>query len=194
VWLWLLLVSTLLLAGPGRAAEIATASPAELIAELDRGNPIVIVVWNETAPKSTDESYGDWADTLNNFAARADGRVKIIKMAALAYRLAVVAPRISGQFATLFVRNLQNTLLYQGMILEPQVYQLGQNYILAQTESPAATKYGLTPTAIHLRHGKTRGELETPATRTHSYLIAQSIMELLPADAKQRSSDSSRSK
>jgi len=52
------------------------------------------------------------------------------------------------------------------MILEPQVYHLGQGYILEQTEPSPAAAYGLTPTTIRLRRGKIgTTELNTPAAR-----------------------------
>ena len=85
------------------------------------GKPIVLVIASDAAAKPTDEAYGDWADALNNFAAAADPRVKIINVTARTFRLAIADPRIPGQFATLFVRDLDHTLVYRGIILEQQV-------------------------------------------------------------------------
>jgi hypothetical protein len=160
-------VLELSLDGTGRAGEIAAASPRELVAALRPGNSVMLVIANRAAARPTDEAYGDWADALNNFAAHADPRLKIVKLTAHAYRLAIAAPRIPGQFATLFVRDRDHALLYQGMILEREVYHLGQDYILEQTEPPQATAYGLTPTTIRLRRGKIGAmQIDAPAART----------------------------
>jgi hypothetical protein len=153
-WLWLALVLILSLGGIGQAADIAAASPRELVAALRSGKPVVVVIASGAAAKPTDELYGDWADALNNFAAYSSPQLEIIKLTARAYRLAIAGPRIPGQFATLFIRDLDHALLYRGMILEPQVYRLGQGYILEQTEPSPAGAYGLTPTAIRLRRAR----------------------------------------
>jgi hypothetical protein len=153
-WLCRALVLTLSLGGTGRAGETATASTRELVAALRSGGPVILVIARSAPGKPTDEAYGDWADALNNFAAHAEPRVKIIKVTAPAYRLAIADPTISGPFATLFVRDLDHALLYRGMILEPQVYHLGQGFILEQVEPSRAAAYGLTPTTIRLRRGK----------------------------------------
>jgi hypothetical protein len=152
--LWLALFLSLSLGGTARAGDAASSTPRELVAALHSGKPIVLVIASGAAAKPTDEAYGDWADALNNFAAGADPRVKIIKLTATAYRLSIADPQIPGQFATLFVRDLDHSLLYRGIILEPQVYHLGEGYILDQTEPPPAAAYGLTPTTIRVRHGK----------------------------------------
>jgi hypothetical protein len=120
--LWLALVLTLSLDGTGWAGLPAAASLRELVAALRSGKPVVLVIARSAKAKPTDEAYGDWADALNNFGANADPRLKIIKLTARAYRLAISGPRISGQFAMLFTRGLEHALLYRGMILEPQVY------------------------------------------------------------------------
>ena len=153
-WLCLALVLTLSLGGSGRAGDTATVSTRELVAALRSGGRVILVIARSAPGKPTDEAYGDWADALNNFAAHADPRVKIIKVTAPAYRLAIADPTISGPFATLFVRDLDHALLYRGMILEPQVYHLGQGFILEQVEPSPAAAYGLMPTTIRLRRGK----------------------------------------
>ena len=157
-WLWLALVLTLSLGGTGWAGPSAAASPRELVAALRSGKPVVLVIARGTTAKPTDEAYGDWADALNNFGANADPRLKIIKLTARTYRVAIAGPRISGQFATLFIRGLDHALLYRGMIMEPQVYRLGQGYILEQTELSPAAAYGLTPTTIRLRRAARSGD------------------------------------
>jgi len=147
-------VLTLSLGGSGRAGDTATVSTRELVTALRSGGRVILVIARSAPGKPTDEAYGDWADALNNFAAHADPRVKIIKVTAPAYRLAIADPTISGPFATLFVRDLDHALLYRGMILEPQVYHLGQGFILEQVEPSPAAAYGLMPTTIRLRRGK----------------------------------------
>jgi hypothetical protein len=158
--LWLAFVLAFSLGGTGKAAEMTVASRSQLVAGLRTGQPVVLVIANTAAAKSTDEAYGDWADALNTFAAHKDPGVKIVKQTPRSYRLAVAGPRIAGQFATLFIRDLNHALLYRGMILEPQVYRLGEDYMLQRTDqSQAQAKaYGLTSTAIRLRGSSRRSQ------------------------------------
>jgi hypothetical protein len=151
VWFWFAFVLALSLGGRAQAADIAAAAPHQLVAALRTGKPIILVIASPTPARPTDEAYGDWADVLNDFAAHADPGVRIIKVTPRAYHLAITAPRISGQFGTLFVRDLNHALLHRGMIVEPQVYRLGQDFILQQTEPSSAKTYGLSPTTIRLR-------------------------------------------
>ena len=159
---WLALVLALPLSGTGQAADIGAASPSQLLSALRTGKPVVLVIANGAPARPTDEAYGDWADALNNFAAHADPGVKIIRLTARAYRSAIAAPRIPGHFATLFIRDLDHALLYRGMILEPQVYRLGLDYVLQQTEPSTAKAYGLAPTTVRLRRRKI-GSIEVNA-------------------------------
>ena len=154
VWFWFAFVLALSLGGRAQAVDIAAAAPHQLVAALRTGKPIILVIANPAPAKPTDEAYGDWADALNDFAAHVDPSVRIISVTARAYHLAIATPRISGQFGTLFVRDLNHALLHRGMIVEPQVYRLGQDFILQQTEQPSAKTYGLTSTTVRLRRGK----------------------------------------
>jgi hypothetical protein len=152
--LWFAFILGLSLGRTGQTADIAAAAPHQLLAALRGGKPIVLVIASPAPARPTDEAYGDWADALNDFAAHADPGVKIIKATARTYHLAIAALRISGQFGTLFVRDLNHALLYRGMILEPQVYRLSQDYVLQQAEPSSAKTYGLTSTTVGLRRGK----------------------------------------
>ena len=158
--LWLALVLTLIQGETSQAAVgKAVVSQRELVAAL-RSQPVVLAVWNGTPAKPTDETYGDWADALNNFHSSA--QVKVITLTSREYRIAIAGPRLSGQFATLFIRDLDHALLYRGMILEPQVYQLGQSYMLEQSEPSPSSAYGLRPTTIRLRRGRTGSRVKCP--------------------------------
>src|SRR3954465_12454821 len=88
--------------------------------------PFVLVVTG-SGEKATDtsEAYADWAEYLNAFRTQADSRVKIVKVTALQYPEFITGPKLKDQYATLFVRDAGHVLLYDGMILEPQVYRLG---------------------------------------------------------------------
>ena len=154
VWFWFAFVLALSLGGRAQAADIAAAAPHQLVAALRTGKPIILVIASPAPASPTAEAYGAWADVLNGFAAHADPAVRIIKVTPRAYHLAITAPRISGQFGTLFVRDLNHALLHRGMIVEPQVYRLGQDFILQQTEPSPAKTYGLSLTAVRLRRGK----------------------------------------
>jgi hypothetical protein len=154
VWFWFAFVLVLSLGGRAQAADIAAATPHQLVAALRTGMPVILVIASPAPARPTDEAYGDWADALNDFAAHADPSVRIIRVTARAYHLAIATPWISGQFGTLFIRDLNHALLHRGMIVEPQVYRLGQDFILQQTEPSSAKTYGLSPTTIRLRRGK----------------------------------------
>ena len=156
--MWLAFVLALSLGGTGQAAEVTVASRSQLVAALRTGHPVVLVIANTTAAKSTDEAYGDWADALNTIAAHKGPGITIVKQTPRSYRLSVASPRIFGQFGTLFIRDLNHVLLHRGMILEPQVYRMGENYMLQRADQSQAKAYGLTSTTIRLRGSSRRSQ------------------------------------
>jgi hypothetical protein len=145
-WLFVLLLG-LILPCPGPAA-----GPREAIeGALRNGMGVVLVVVGAGHPDPADEAYGDWANYLNNFSSRADPAVRIVKTTAAEYRRIIAAPALKDEFATLFIRDPAHTLQYDGMILEPQIYLLGQNYALRRGDFTPRTGYGLRQTAVQLR-------------------------------------------
>jgi hypothetical protein len=169
---WLAIVLALSFGGTGRAADMAVASRSQLVGALRSGKPVVLVIANNASAKSTDETYGDWADALNTFAARKDPGIKIVKQTPRSYRLAVASPRIAEQFATLFIRDLNHALLYRGMILEPQVYRLGEDYLFKRPDPSPEKAYGLISTTIRLRGSSRRSQRfsfpQIPSTQQHA--------------------------
>lgn len=127
--------------------------PSAHVAASVRDGMVVLAVVPSTAGKArdTDETYGDWADNLNDFATNADHRIKIIKVTPHKYSEIVADPQIKDGFATLFIRDLSHVLLYKGMILEPKVYQLGQTYMLQHLDLKSVAPYGLEEVSVRLR-------------------------------------------
>jgi hypothetical protein len=132
--------------------DSTAAGPREEIQNAVRsGMPIVLVVASAQRPDPTDEARGDWAAYLNGFNSHADPAIKIIKITATLYRSILAVPALKTEFATLFIRDREHALQYDGMILEPQIYSLGQNYLLGRGDLAPRSGYGLRPTTVQLR-------------------------------------------
>ncbi len=132
--------------------EGLAAAPREALeTALRSGVGVVLVVTSARQPDPADEAYGDWAEYLNRFSARADPAIRIIKTTAAEYRNILAAPPLTSDFATLFIRDPKHALQYDGMILEPQVYLRGQAYVLRRADFTPRTGYGLRQTAVQLR-------------------------------------------
>jgi hypothetical protein len=128
------------------------AGPREEIDQaLRSGIGAVLVVASARRPSPADEAYSDWAEYLNNFSSRAAPVIRIINTTAAEYRNIVAAPLLKTEFATLFIRDRDHVLQYDGMILEPQIYLLGQSYLLGHNDFTPQAGYGLRQTAIQLR-------------------------------------------
>lgn len=149
---WLTLVLTLAPAHGIRATDGPDPARAEVAKALRSGQGVVLVVVADVKkPGAADESYGDWADNLNYFVAHADQKIKIIKLTARRYPNVMADPKTKSRYATLFIRDLSHVLLYDGMILESQVYKLGQAYILQHSDPKAMSAWGLQETTARLR-------------------------------------------
>jgi hypothetical protein len=130
----------------------AAAGPREEIETALRGGRVVVLVVSSPRPSDpVDEAYADWAAYLNRFSSRADPAIKIVKTTAAQYRRIVAAPPLATDFATLFIRDPEHALQYDGMILEPQIYLLGQDYVLRRADVESHTGYGLRQMALQLR-------------------------------------------
>ncbi len=129
-------------------AQHSNALRKELDAALRSKKEVVLVV----APhyqKGDDENeaYGDWADRFNDFSAHAGEGVKVIRVTRAQYVRDVAEPVIKGRFATLFVKDLGQGLLYDHMVLESDVYKVGVAYLSEQ----AARAQGLQKVGIRFR-------------------------------------------
>jgi hypothetical protein len=144
--LFTLLLSFTLLAGPAPAqSHRSDQARAEIAAALHSKRKIVLVVapLSQNQYGQADEAYGDWADRLNNFSARATADIKIIKVTRAQYAQIVVEPKIKTDFATLFMLDPKRALLYDGMILENEVYQCAVAYLNHAANETALANYGL---------------------------------------------------
>lgn len=116
------------------------------------GQPFVLVVTGDSQKAAdTNEAYADWAEYLNAFRVQTDPRIKIVKVTALQYPELIVEPKPKDKYATLFVRDAEHVLLYDGMILEPQVYQLGLAYLKDHSDGKASSSNGLRKVSIRRR-------------------------------------------
>jgi len=144
--LFTFLLSFALLRGPTPAhAQRSDKARAEIKTALRSKRKIVLIV----APSSQkqyaqeDEAYGDWADRLNTFSVRATADIKIIRVTRAQYGQIVVEPKIKGDFATLFMLDPKRALLYDGMILENEVYQCAVAYLNHAPNDKSLANYGL---------------------------------------------------
>jgi 3-deoxy-D-arabino-heptulosonate 7-phosphate (DAHP) synthase len=152
--LFTLLLSFTLLAGPAPAqSHRSDQARAEIAAALHSKRKIVLVVaplsQNQYGP--ADEAYGDWADRLNNFSAHAADDIKIIKVTRAQYAQIVTEPKIKGDFATLFMLDPKRALLYDGMILENEVYQCAVAYLNHASNDKSLANYGLQKVGAHTK-------------------------------------------
>jgi hypothetical protein len=52
-------------------------------------------------------------------------------------------PKVKGDFATLFMRDPNHALVYNGMVVERKVYEIGLAYLKRQMDEKLASAYGL---------------------------------------------------
>ncbi|MDR3773292.1 MAG: hypothetical protein P4L26_08095 [Terracidiphilus sp.] len=104
---------------------------------------VLVVIPNRRKPSDADESYGDWADGLNKFAAQAGAGIKILKVTPLCLSNLLLEPKLTNQFAILFFRDSEHALVYDGMVLEPKIYRLGLAYMRHETDEKLDSDYGL---------------------------------------------------
>jgi hypothetical protein len=121
----------------------------EIGAALKSGRPFMLVVQPSGKP-GTSEAYADWAEYLNEFAAR-EKSVKILKLRQSRYSELVTSPKLTRPYNTIFLRDAGHALLYRGMILEPDVYRIGQAYMAAKSKPEAIQRYGLEEVKLQMR-------------------------------------------
>src|SRR5690606_33351486 len=108
-----------------RAEEPGTAS----------GVVIVVAPPADDASMS-DEAYADWAAYLNEFAAEhPELRFERVETGQLPERMPD-APRLSGEYAVIFVRGEGGAAYYDGMIFEPFVYEEGADFVAGRVSEP----------------------------------------------------------
>ena len=129
---------------------VAAAPVNEIRTALQTGHPVVLVVQGAAQAESS-EAYGDWASYLNQFAGRAGSSVNIVKLSLQRYSELVSKPKLKGAYNTLFLRDGSRGLLYRGMILEPDVYRIGQAYMTGKPGDPPVAREGLEEVAMQVR-------------------------------------------
>jgi hypothetical protein len=119
---------------------------------LHDGKKVVLVV-SPTGRKQNDadESYADWADGLNDFAAHAGADIKILKVTPLRLTQLMLQPKVKGDFATLFIRDPEHALVYDGMVVEPKVYEIGLAYLKHHPDEKAESAYGLQEKTVRFK-------------------------------------------
>lgn len=116
------------------------------------GKTLVLVVAPAgRKPSDADESYGDWADGLNNFATHAGAGIKILKLTPPEFAQLLLQPKVKGDFATLFMRDSEHALVYDGMVVERKVYEIGLAYLKRQMDEKLASAYGLQEKVAHFK-------------------------------------------
>jgi hypothetical protein len=126
-------------------------SRKDIEAQFHDGKTVVLVVAPAGRPKEADESYGDWADGLNNFATHASASVKILKLTPQRFAQVLLQPEVKGDFATLFMRDSEHALVYDGMVVERKIYEIGLAYLKRQVDQKQASAYGLNEKTAHFK-------------------------------------------
>ena len=111
----------------GKAAIIRDALAA--------GQPIVLAIAAEfPAADGEGETYADWAAYLNAFA-EAHSRFAIMAVdGAEAAELLTAPPPLADGYATVFARNADSAVIYEGPILESFVYDAAAAYLDAPAD------------------------------------------------------------
>lgn len=127
------------------------AAPRNEILDALKTNHSVVVVVQLPVRTGSGEAYADWAEYLNDFAIR-EKSVRIVKLTPRRYSELVGAPKLSGSYNTLFLRDAENALLYRGMILEPEVYAIGKDYMTSKSWAQSTRSAGLEKVTLEIRH------------------------------------------
>lgn len=97
---------------------------------------VLVVAPPTTDASLSDEAYADWAAYLNDFAAEhPEITFQRIEPEQLRKELAN-APALSGKYATIFIRSDGMAAFYDGMILEPFVYEEGADFLAGRVSAP----------------------------------------------------------
>lgn len=145
------LLSILLTAGAAPQAH-RDGTRTQMEAAFHDGKTVVLVVAPAPAKDTdSDETYGDWADGLNRFAAHAGSNVRILKLTLAKLSLLTEEPAVKGPYATLFLRNSERALVYDGIVSEPRVYEIGLAYLKGHLEEKSASTYGLQEESVRFR-------------------------------------------
>jgi hypothetical protein len=148
----LLTVLAILLTGISAQQPRKNSIRGEIDAALQNGKTVVLAV-APTPHRNTgdDEAYGDWASYLEAFTSHAGPDIKILKVTPTAVSQLLSEPRLAETYATLFLRDRDHALVYDGMALEPGVYSAGLAYLANKRDTKLETGYGLKEKAARFR-------------------------------------------
>lgn len=118
-----------LAANPVAQPKTAAVARQAVDASLRSGKGVVIIVAAATSVNPADEAYGDWADNFRRFLATAPADVRVVRMTPALFKRCFDEPSLKEQFAAVFIRDEKHAALYDGAIVEQQVYKLGSKYI-----------------------------------------------------------------
>lgn len=148
--LWLACCGLLATSQPACAAEASGAAPSSSAAsDLRAGRAFVAVLIDGTDKRLlASEAYADWHAYYTQFAEHGHGQTPVYTLSpergrALFARLS----RTTGN-ASLFVNACGQALLHDGLVLEPQVYDIGRAFAEGAAITPQAKAYGLTPLSL----------------------------------------------
>jgi hypothetical protein len=126
-----LLLLLAFIAVAGDAAADGDESKAQAVRDaLAAGEPVVLALAKELpGADGGDETDGDWANYLNEFAA-AHARYKIVAMSAAEARdLLAEPPPLEDFYATIFARSTTSAVIYDAPVLEKSVYDAAAAYL-----------------------------------------------------------------
>lgn len=127
----------LILAGTVLAGEQDSNAQAVRDA-LAAGRPVVLSLISKfPSPEDESEAYADWAHYLNEFAAE-HRNYDIVAMERPEFeQLLAAPPPLDNGYATIFVRSDGDSVVYDGAILEPFVYDAGVAFL----DAPSGSSY-----------------------------------------------------
>ena len=152
------LISTALLFLASGGAALAQAQAAKTFeSALALGQTFVAVVVDDHNPALTgSEAYADWKAYFLDFEAKCAGRLAIHKMSPARAKRVQALDLAGERNATLFVRGDGHALIHRGLVLEPQIYDDGLEFLRSGRPSPEAAAYGLIEMDLKLNRRRSR--------------------------------------
>jgi len=135
------------------ASAVAEVNPRRTLqANLAAGKPTVLIVSRTPTPADQrSEAYADWAGYLNDFAQehRGDFEFLTVKPTELKAIFAELSP-IKSPFATIFLRDAQSAIYYDGMIHDRSAYGAAAAFLAGRPDE-ARPRSALKPFRFRLR-------------------------------------------
>lgn len=134
----------------GAAAQAPPAAATGIAADLHRGRAFVAVLVDQTNQRLlASEAYGDWHSYYQQFSRRALGQqLTVHTVSPDEGRAQLPALPRDTVNATVFVDAAGRALLHRGLVLEPQVYELGRAFLAGTPPNHEMRSYGLLPLTL----------------------------------------------